>query len=365
VSRKKESFILKKGTPVTMKELIQEGQNIFRQSNYLVDSIFEQPFKELELKVLCLISKYVNENKFFLEYQGDFLEKINQTMGGFMKIEINKKEFCQFLHIQESNFYQHMKVLTKDLLKKSILIDSQETNFYKKLKHTPKKSFIGMTLFFGIACNNGRAIFYINPLLQIYLQHLKSNFTTLSLQHIANMNSVHAIKIYKMLKQYESVGKRTFQLDELKKILCISHLYSNSFTELRKNVLEIAEKNINNLSDIKIEFNTHKQGKKVDSIEFKIIPKKNHFQQAIILFTKQMDIYFTRNVIFGLEEKHNLLCHHWKNSQKSIEKNQSLFEEWVRNTTIAYDTQSVSALKVKQIKESGTPLWYWDFLEKL
>ena len=102
-----------------------------------------------------------------------------------------------------------MAVLSKELLQKSILIESLSTNTLKK-----EKRFIGMTLFSYIGCDNSQAVFGINPALQPYLQHLKSNFTILSLEHIANMHSSYAIKTYQLLKQYENVEKRELKVKE-------------------------------------------------------------------------------------------------------------------------------------------------------
>lgn len=337
--------------PQSLDQLQNLEQRKFFQANQLIESIFEQSFKELELKVLCLISKYINESK-FLKVNTD----LRKTIGSFLEININKKEFCNFLHINPSNFYQQIKILAQNLIKKSIFIESMD--YDKK-----KKKFISMTLFSSISFLNGKAIFHINPALQIYLQHLKSNFTAMSLEYISNMNSAHAIKIYQLLKQYEQIGKRNFTIINLKKTLGIEKLYKNSFTDFKKNVLEIAKKEINTSSNIETSFTTKKQGKKVEEIEFKIVTKKNHFQQAVKAFITQMDIYFERGAAFFLDNEHKKLHNYWLETQKNIEKNKLLFEEWIKNTTKCYAASSITKLSIKPISEFSNPIWYLNFLK--
>ena len=337
----------------------------FIQSNKLIESIFEQKFKELELKTIALISKYINENK-FIKTNNNHSFQIEKTMGGFLRIDIKKQEFCNFLHIDPSNFYRDMKCLTKDLLKKSILIESiEEKPIQNKKSFSIKKRFIGITLFSAIACDEGQAIFCINPALQIYLQHLKSNFTVLSLEHISKMNSAHAIKIYQLIKQYETIGHRTIKLEELKKMLGISNTYLGSFTDFKRDVLQIAAKNINKICDINIDYTFTKKGNKVEEIIFKITSKQIQIQQAIKQFKKEVKECLLLNNL-SLKKQHEQFISHWQKTEGDIEKNQHLFESWIVERIADYKPQSTEKIKLKPLEEIfSTPKWYDYHLQSL
>ena len=356
MAKSKKNDSVKISIPNTLEQLKQLEEKNFIQSNEFIESGFLQPFKELELKVLALISKYINENK-FLKIEGNAIEYLQKNAGQTLLIKIPKKNFCDFLNTDPTNFYKQIKTLSSELIKKAITIESLDSAQLKT-----RKKFITVTLFAYIACKDGEAIFGINPILQIYLQHLKSHFTVLSLEHISKMNSGYAIKIYQLLKQYEVITKRTMNLEELKTTLGTKDLYTDNFKDFRKYVLEVAIKNINEHSDIEVSFKSKKTGKKVEEIEFKITSKQTQLQQAIKAFREQMDVYFSRSAPFALDEEHRLLHQNWIKSKKAIEQNQALFEEWIENTIESYNAESTTKLLVKSIQEFGTPAWYSEFL---
>jgi plasmid replication initiation protein len=333
--------------PVKIEDLKKLDANSFIQSNPLIEAVFIQPFKELELRVLCLISKYVNANNFV---QMEETEKL-------IKITIPKKDFCNYLNTNFKVFYLQMKGLASELTKKQIGVEG--------LSHSGKKAFENIVLFPRIGYKNGCAIFHISPLLQPYLQHLKSNFTKMSFDCINRIGSSHSIKIYKLLKQYENLGKRVFNVEELKHILGIEDLYQSSFKDFNKRVLLPAKKHINENTDISVSFTKNKQSKKIESISFSIKPKKTQFAQAINLFTKEIDIIVRKRITYG--GYHQMLQKHWKDTKKNIEKNQFIFDLWLKKRVTNYTPSSMEALVLPAPIFSDSykdiPEWYMEFLQ--
>jgi hypothetical protein len=361
VAKKKlDADLIKITLPASLDSLHQFNSKNFIQSNPLIEAVFLQPFKELELKVLCLISKFINENNFLHVHGEDAIEILKENVGQFLKISISKNQFCDFLQTNPLNFYKQIEILSRELIKKSILIESTSK---KSITSNSRKKFITVTLFGGISYEEGKAIFFINPILRLYLQHIKSNFTVLSLEHIANMNSSYAIKIYQLLKQYEKIKKRIFTIEEIKKILGISNLYSDDFRNLRKKVLEPAERNINHLSDIIISFETIKSRKKVCAIQFKITSKKTQFQQAVRIFKKELDNCLNSEYTL-LQDAHEKIRSHWKMTKGSIEHNFELFDKWKIARVKNYDAQSTDTIQMCEEKMvTETPRWYDFFLQ--
>lgn len=122
-----------------------------------------------------------------------------------------------------------------------------------------------------------------HPRMKPYLLALKSRFTVYDARNILKLPSTYSIRIYELLKQYEKIGKRKFDLQELKEIVGAVEqievkgkrvekdnypLYGN----FRQKVLLKAEKDLENYTDIRFEFEALKRGRKVKEIMFYIFP---------------------------------------------------------------------------------------------
>ena len=88
------------------------------------------------------------------------------------------------------------------------------------------------------------------------------------------MKSAFSVRIYELMKSYAFQKTKTFELDELKKLLMVEDVKSYTrFPDFRRKVLEIAEREINELTDITISYETITKGRKVVKIKFDIALK--------------------------------------------------------------------------------------------
>lgn len=132
---------------------------------------------------------------------------------------------------------------------------------------------------------NGIAKIRIDDRLAPYLFDLKSKFLSYGLKNILNMKSQYSIRLYELLKSYHGMRSGqgqtdhkktswTIDLDELKKKLMIDNLKTyNDFSKIRTKVLEVAQKEINELTDISIYFEPITKGRKTEKVKFSIIMK--------------------------------------------------------------------------------------------
>lgn len=92
-------------------------------------------------------------------------------------------------------------------------------------------------------------------------------YTHYQLQYILPMKSKYSIRLYELLKSYQLNNKRWyFDIDDIKRRLECSH-YQN-FKDFRKYVLEISMREINEFSDINVEYETEKEGYRIRYITF-------------------------------------------------------------------------------------------------
>jgi len=106
--------------------------------------------------------------------------------------------------------------------------------------------------------------------LKPFLLHLKERFTNYRLANIVQLKSRFSIRLYELLKQYEKIGKRTFGLYDLRTTLGIEDDQYKQYTDFRKRVIQVAENELKEKTDISFTFKEHRASKKVDSITFTI-----------------------------------------------------------------------------------------------
>jgi plasmid replication initiation protein len=99
-----------------------------------------------------------------------------------------------------------------------------------------------------------------------FLLQLQKSFTTYDLRNIVKLG-VYPIRIYELLKQYETIGKRTLIYEELKTMLELEH-YS-MFGTFYQRIVAPAVEEINKNTDLLVyEVEKIKEGKKVVALEF-------------------------------------------------------------------------------------------------
>ena len=114
-----------------------------------------------------------------------------------------------------------------------------------------------------------------------YLFDLGQKFTQYLLYNILAMKSAFSVRIYELLKSYAFQKSKTFDLEELKRLLMVENVKSyNRFPDFRRKVLEKAQEEINSLTDITIYFETIKKGKKIVKIKFQI-KQKDSIERAM------------------------------------------------------------------------------------
>ena len=106
-----------------------------------------------------------------------------------------------------------------------------------------------------------------------FLLELQRNFTRYELNCVLTMKSKYSIRLYELLKSYEFMTTRTFNLEQLKLLLSVEK-YEN-YKDFRSRVLEPALREINLYSDIVVTYEAKKKGKKYDNIMFGIKEKNN------------------------------------------------------------------------------------------
>lgn len=176
------------------------------------------------------------------------------------------------------DFYLSVKELAEDIgtSAKSVYADLQratESMIKRVVKIREKDRVIQVGLISSATYYEKKGILQIrfDPALKPYLLQLKNNFTVYGLQHALKFKSFYSLRIYEMLKQFQSTGHRFILLEDLRFSLGLEEGEYDKYGHLKSRILNHAQKELAN-SDMPFVFKEVKSGKKVIAIDFRFTP---------------------------------------------------------------------------------------------
>ncbi len=211
-------------------------------------------FSESALKLSSYLISILERNKYKYEIHiRDYLKKFDKKMGDF----------------------DYMYSVAQELARKQF-----------KMVDRKKKEFDIYN--FASRVTYGGGILTVNFDLDLleYLIHIKDNYLVYEIRYIMALNSKYAIRLYEILKnKYEKVHKHKdnttmwITLDELRELLSIPASYK--WQDIKRQILERSKEEINKETDILIDYQPIKKGRKVAEIIFTIKPKFDRKKERI------------------------------------------------------------------------------------
>lgn len=119
----------------------------------------------------------------------------------------------------------------------------------------------------------GRVWLRIDEDLLPHIVGLREQFTKYRIKDVYQFSSAHTWRVYELLRQYKDIGRREIEVDELKQKLGVLGRYS-VLADLRKRVIDPAVDEINTTSDIFIEYDQKKRGRRIVAFLFMIFDNK-------------------------------------------------------------------------------------------
>jgi plasmid replication initiation protein len=180
-----------------------------------------------------------------------------------LEYEFNIRDYCKVCGIDYDNGknYADVKATLKHLRDRSMWLTMPDGS----------ESLCGWLAKVNTNKKSGIAHIRLDEDLVPYLFDLGQRFTQYQLYNILAMKSAFSVRVYELMKSYAHQGSHTFEIDELKRLLMVENVKSyKNFKDFRKYVLEIAQREINELTDINIYYEPINKGKKVAKVEFRI-----------------------------------------------------------------------------------------------
>ena len=177
----------------------------------------------------------------------------------FKKYQYKISDILEWINIEDKGYYKKLREITRKLLSRTITINQDnvlfQTNWLAGAKYYFKEGTIELSF---------------HPDLKPYLLQLQKCFTQYALRNILELKSKYAFRLYELLKQYQAIGKRKFSVRELRDLLGVEQGELKLWIDFKRRVLEIAKREINSKTDLKIDYQTKKIGRKIEYIIFSI-----------------------------------------------------------------------------------------------
>lgn len=223
-----------------------DQENLVVKHNRLIEAKGQMEFTLLEQKLLlALVSEISTEDKDLTTYN----ISIREFLGLSGHEKIGGKDYKDVHNIAERLMNKIIRIKEDDGSTLSVA-------FLSSAKTSENNDFIKLSF---------------DKYLKPYLIDLKEQFTQYQLNNILKLNSGYSIRIYELLKQYEKIRKRKFEVNALKEFLGIGDKYRR-FSNFESRILKIAKKEINKHTDIDIDYKKIKRGRRITHIKFSIRP---------------------------------------------------------------------------------------------
>lgn len=220
------------------------NENWIYQSNKLIEA--SHSFTVLEQKLIRLLASMIKKDDVDLkEYK-------------FKAVDLSG-----ILGIHQKSIYRELDKVTDRLMLRVIKVKNNEAEKFKKY-HLIKNT----------AFENGILTMKIDEEMKEFYLELKQ-YTKYQLKNVMQFKSTYSFRLYELLKQYEKIGSRTINIDDLRIALDININQYPKYSNLKQKVIKVAIDEMNNNTDIYIECEELKESRKVTSIKFTIISTSN------------------------------------------------------------------------------------------
>jgi len=281
----------KKKTGVIMNTDLTK-RNYSRQSHIIINAKYALTRGEIDI-ILTLLTAIKKEDTDFKDYEFTIKELEDKTL--------KKWNNSNLKDIVESLMSKPLKIeISKDYWK-----------IFNWFSYFEFKNEI-------ITCRFDKA-------LKPYLLDIKNRFVTSDLRMILPMRSTYSKRMYLLLKQYDRIGHRTFDIKELQETLKVPKSHKERYNKFKSSVLKKAETDINKFTDIEVKMNEKKRGRKVIKVTFTI--RKNLIDlKTFISYIREL---YVNELLFYTKDKKPIKCSnkgllYYSDTIKKVNKKESM-----------------------------------------
>ncbi|MEM4057078.1 MAG: replication initiation protein [Thermoplasmatales archaeon] len=205
----------------------------------------------------------LNESKIYIA----IISLIGKDDQDIKAYEVEAKSLKNILNSDDFNIYDDVKQTVRKLASRIIEIEKKET-----------KDWRAIPIWSELRYKNGILYAEFSEKIKPYLYFLKKDFTSFLLKEYKSFTSKYSIRIYQFLKQYQKIGERIFDIEDLRLKIGIEKGKLENFAYFRRRVIEVAQKELEN-TPLAFTWEVTKKSKGGKVVEIKFILK--HKQVAL------------------------------------------------------------------------------------
>ena len=248
-------------------------RNYTKQSHVIVNARYALSSSEIDI-VLTLLTAITNEDKDFKDYEFT-IKELEEKTGR----EWNSKQ---------------LKNTIKSLMSKPLELPGKHENDWKIVNWFSyfEYNYTGL-----ITC-------CFDKRLKPYLIDIIGTRAIADFRYLLPINSSYSKRVYLLLKEYDKIGIRTFNVEELQDILKVPKSYLVKYSDFKKKVLKRAEVDINKFTDLEVKMTEKKRGRKVIEVTF-TIKKNNADLKAFIANIREL---YVNTLLYHTKDGRPLKC---------------------------------------------------------
>jgi plasmid replication initiation protein len=203
------------------------------------------------------------------------LSQIRRDDQEFQSYRIRYRDVIKVFGLKSGDSYAYLRDGARSLMEKKFVLNYEEKGVKReKLYHILRTVDVMQNGEEGKsgAANNEYIDVVVEDVMRPLLLQLQKNFTAYDLQNVVKLG-VYPIRVYELLKQYESIGHRTIRVNEMKIMFEVEDKY-RMFGDFNRWVIRPAIKEINKYTDLVVTNSKKlKEGRRVVAIKFSFRPK--------------------------------------------------------------------------------------------
>ncbi len=218
------------------------------------------------------------ETRFFLS----LLSYIRRDDQAFKPYRIWYKEVIKTFGLKSNQSYDLLREAGRSLMRKTFKVSNVENGFKRETEYHIIRTVNYLAE--GQQQKGAEAQEYIDvtfePEMKPLLLQLQKNFTAYDLRNVVKLGT-YPVRVYELLKQYESIGERKLRIDELKRMFELTDEYP-LFANFFQRVIKPSVRDINAHTDITItDLGKIKEGRRVVALRFVFESKKKEELQLL------------------------------------------------------------------------------------
>ena len=241
-------------------------KKIIVKDNSLIDASFNLTLVEQRIMLLAIVSARETSN-----------------LTPESPIEIKVKDYMAQYSVSKATAYETIKDASDILFNRqfSYLDRYNGNDAVSKARWVNKITYVSDT---------GEIVLHLSSDVISLISRLESQFTKYMLDQVSGFKSKYSIRLYELVLKWLSASKtEKYEIKILREKLGIMENEYKQFADFNKRVLDVAVKEINKLTDIRLSFEMFKTSRSITHIQFKIFKNKEKNVNKVILSYKMSD----------------------------------------------------------------------------